>query len=181
MPEEKPRDSQIVSVRLPHDLVRRLERDLDWHERSRRRPSSRTAAIRQALSLGLADQEQRAGRVAPHALRQHCLVASQSLSNGRDPVASPPLRHVLPWPRERFDAVVEGRRADHHVELQSAKSGGLRAHTIHDSSHGPGQRDVPLRLRDCSDRNASRREAMAPAPQPRDHRPPLDKTSPPLV
>lgn len=61
MPEAKPGDSQIVSVRLPHELVRRLDRYLDWHERSRRRPSSRNAAIRQALSLWLDDQEQLAG------------------------------------------------------------------------------------------------------------------------
>jgi hypothetical protein len=162
MPEDKPSDSQIVSVRLPHDLVRRLERALDWHERSRRRPSARHAAIRQALSIWLDDQEQLAGLVEPHALRQHFLVAYQSLSNGRDPVAIHRLRHVLPWPRERFDAVVEGLRADHHVELQSAESGGLSAQTIHDSYHVHGQLSVTLRLLDCSDRNAIRREAMAP-------------------
>ena len=103
MPEAKPGDSQIVSVRLPHELVRRLDRYLDWHERSRRRPSSRNAAIRQALSLWLDDQEQLAGLVEPHALRQHFVMAYQSLSNGRDPVAIHRLRHVLPCnPRHDF-------------------------------------------------------------------------------
>jgi hypothetical protein len=162
MPEAKPSDSQIVSVRLSHELVRRLDRYLDWHERSRRRPSSRNAAIRQALSLWLDDQEQLAGLVEPHALRQHFLMAYQSLSNGRDPVAIHRLRHVLPWPRERFDTVVEGLRADHHVELQSAESGGLSAQTIHDSYHVHGQLYVTLYLLDGSDRNTRRREAMAP-------------------
>ena len=32
MPEDTLSDSQIVSVRLPHDLLRRLDRYLDWHE-----------------------------------------------------------------------------------------------------------------------------------------------------
>jgi hypothetical protein len=69
---------------------------------------------------------------------------------------------VLPWPRERFDAVVEALRADHHVELQSAESGGLSAQTLHDSSHVHGQLYVTLHLLDGSARNAIRREAMAP-------------------
>jgi hypothetical protein len=152
MPEEKPSDSQIVSVRLPHDLGQRLDRSLDWHERSRQRPSSRNAAIRQALSIWLDDQEPLAGLVEPHALRQHFLVAYQSLSNGRDPVALHRLRHVLPWPRERFDAVVEALRADHAVELQRAESGALSAPTIHDSCHVHGQLSVTLHLLDGADR-----------------------------
>ncbi len=151
MPEDRPRDSQIVSVRLPHDLVQRLDRYLDWYERSRPRPSSRNAAIRQALSLWLDDQEHRAGLIAPHTLRQHFLAASQSLSNGRDPVAIHQLRHVLPWPRERFDAVIEALRADHRVELQRAESGALRAPTIHDSYHVHGQLYVTLRRLDGAD------------------------------
>lgn len=151
MPEAKPSDSQIVSVRLPHDLVQRLDRYLDWHERSRQRPFSRNAAIRQALNSWLDDQEHLAGFVEPHALRQHFLVAYQSLSNGRDPVAIHRLRHVLPWSRERFDAVVEALRADHDVELQRAESGALSAQTIHDSYSVHGQLYVTLRLLDGAD------------------------------
>src|SRR6266852_1869455 len=135
MPTREPNDSRIVSVRLPDDLIQRLDRYLDWCATARRRDTTRNAAIREALSAWLDDQEQRAGLVEPHALRQQFLVAYQSRSNGRDPFAIHRLRHLLPWPRERFDAVVEGLRADHHVELQSAESGGLSAQTIHDSSH----------------------------------------------
>lgn len=148
MPGDTPSDSQIVSVRLSHDLLRRLDRSLDWHESSRQQKSSRNAAIRQALSAWLDDQEQRAGLVALHALRRQFLVAYQSISNGRNPVAIHRLRHVLPWPRERFDAVVEGLRAAHQVELESGESGGLSAQMIYDSYQVHGQLYVTLRLLD---------------------------------
>ena len=61
MPEKKQDSWQIVSVRLPHELSRRLDRYLDWSEFYRRVKSSRNAAIREALSQWLDDQEQRAG------------------------------------------------------------------------------------------------------------------------
>ena len=32
MPNSKPDDAQIVSVRLPRDLIQRLDRYLDWLE-----------------------------------------------------------------------------------------------------------------------------------------------------
>ena len=50
MPEKKQDSSQIVSVRLPHELSRRLDRYLDWSEFYRRVKSSRNAAMREALS-----------------------------------------------------------------------------------------------------------------------------------
>ena len=67
MPEKKQDSSQIVSVRLPHELSRRLDRYLDWSEFYRRVKSSRNAAIREALSQWLDDQEQRAGFLDPEA------------------------------------------------------------------------------------------------------------------
>ena len=61
MPGEKQDGSQIVSVRLPQELMRRLDRYLDWSAFYRRGTSSRNAAIREALSHWLDDQEQLAG------------------------------------------------------------------------------------------------------------------------
>ena len=61
MPDKKPDDSQVVSVRLPHELIQRLDRYLDWKDRHRRGKSSRNAALREALSSWLDDQEQHAG------------------------------------------------------------------------------------------------------------------------
>jgi hypothetical protein len=61
MPEKKPDNWQIVSVRLPHELFQRLDRYLDWRKRHRRVKSLRNAALREALGSWLDDQEQRAG------------------------------------------------------------------------------------------------------------------------
>ena len=61
MPDSTPDDAQIVSVRLPRDLIQRLDRYLDWQHLHRKAKSSRNAAIRQALSSWLDEQEQRAG------------------------------------------------------------------------------------------------------------------------
>ncbi len=61
MPGEKQDGSRIVSVRLPHELMRRLDRSLDWSAFYRRVTSSRNAAIREALGNGLDAQEQLAG------------------------------------------------------------------------------------------------------------------------
>ena len=147
MPENNQDGSQIISVRLPHELIRRLDRYLDWSESSRQVQSSRNAGMRQALSSWLDDQEQLAGLIEPQALRQQFLAAYQSLSNGCDPVAIHRLRPLLCWPRERFDAIVEGLRADHQVELESAESGTLSPQAIQDSYHVHGHLYVKLRLR----------------------------------
>ena len=64
MPDRKLDDSQIGSVRLPRDLIQRLDRYLDWKELYGKAKSSRNAAIRQALSTWLDDQEQLAGFLA---------------------------------------------------------------------------------------------------------------------
>lgn len=67
MPDKKPDDSQIVSVRLPHELMRRLDRYLDWSELYQRVKSSRNAALREALGDWLDNQEQLAGFLEPQA------------------------------------------------------------------------------------------------------------------
>jgi hypothetical protein len=148
MPENNQDGAQIVSVRLPHELIRRLDRYLDWSESSRQVKSSRNVAMRQALSSWLDDQEQLAGLIEPQVLRRQFLSVYQSLTTGRDPVAIHRLRQLLPWPRERFDAFLEGLRADHQVELESAGSNDLNPQAIQDSYHVHGPLYVTLRFRD---------------------------------
>jgi hypothetical protein len=45
MPDRKPDDSQIISVRLPRGLIQRLDRYLGWNELYGKAKSSRNAAI----------------------------------------------------------------------------------------------------------------------------------------
>ena len=79
MPDKKPDDSQIVSVRLPRELIQRLDRYLDWRDRHRQRKSSRNAALRDALSSWLDDQEQHAGFLEPQTQRQQFQSAYHSM------------------------------------------------------------------------------------------------------
>ena len=51
-------NSRIVSVRLPDELLRRLDRYLDWSETSGRVKSSHNVAIREALRTWLDDHDQ---------------------------------------------------------------------------------------------------------------------------
>ena len=147
MPEKKPDDSQIVSVRLPHELIRRLDRYLDWCDFSRRAKSSRNAALRQALSSWLDDQEQRAGFLEPQAQRQQFHSAYHSLSKRHEWVAIARLRQLMPWPRERFDAVVEALRAESQVELERAEPGEMSEQAIQESYQVHGQFYSRLRWR----------------------------------
>src|SRR5437764_4804194 len=68
MPKPAQDQARIVSVRLPADLLQRLDRVLDWQATARQRPATRNAAIREALRAWLDDHEQRAGLVEPHRL-----------------------------------------------------------------------------------------------------------------
>ena len=65
MPTKAPDDSRIVSVRLPDDLLQRLNRYLDWSATHRCLQSTRNAAMREALSAWLDHQEQLAGLLGP--------------------------------------------------------------------------------------------------------------------
>jgi hypothetical protein len=69
MPRKAPNGSQIVSVRLPEELLQRLDRYLDWSETSRRVKSSRNAALREALRTWLDHQEQLVRLLHPDTLR----------------------------------------------------------------------------------------------------------------
>ncbi len=126
--------SQIVSVRLPNDLMRRLDRYLDWRETARRGTSSRNAAIREAL----------AGLVSPETLRRQFQAAYDRVSPSQDWVPIHRLRQQLQWPAERFDAVVEGLRAERQVELERAEPGAKGA-DVHASYAVHGHLYVRLR------------------------------------
>jgi hypothetical protein len=147
MPDKPPDNWQIVSVRLPCALIQRLDRYLDWRGNPRRVKSSRNAALREALGPWLDTQEQLAGFLEPQAQRQQLYNAYQSLNTRQDGVAIPQLRQLMPWPRERFDAVVEALRADAQVELERAEPGDMSAHALQEGSQVYGQLYSRLRWR----------------------------------
>jgi hypothetical protein len=147
VPGNKQDDSQILSVRLPHEIARRLNRYLDWSLFYRRIKLSRNAAIREALSDWLDHQEQLAGFIEPQARREQFQAAYRSIAKPHDWAAIHHLRHLLPWPRERFDAVLEGLRADHQVELERAEPSEMSHEAIQDSYHVYGQLYHRLRWR----------------------------------
>jgi Arc/MetJ-type ribon-helix-helix transcriptional regulator len=136
--------SQIVSVRLPNELLRRLDRYLDWRETARRGTSSRNAAIREALHTWLDEQEPLAGLVSPETLRRQFQAAYDRVSPSQDWVPIHRLRQQLQWPAERFDAVVEGLRAERQVELERAEPG-ARGADVHASYAVHGHLYVRLR------------------------------------
>ena len=148
MPSKEPKASRVVSVRLPDDLLQRLDRYLDWRAPQRRVPSTRNAAIREALSAWLDQQEQLAGLLQPHMLRQQFQATYNSLRHHQDGVPISRLRELLRWTRERFDAVLEALRADQHVELEVLKDHDLEAHASQDSYDVHGQLYVRVRWRD---------------------------------
>jgi hypothetical protein len=147
MPNSKSDDAQIVSVRLPRTLIQRLDRYLDWWNLHRQAKASRNAAIRQALDSWLDAQEQRAGFLEPQLQRQKFQSAYHSLSKRYEWVAIHHLRQLMPWSRERFDAMVETLRADHHVELERAEPGEMRENAIETCYEVHGQLSHRLRWR----------------------------------
>ena len=139
MPHPEPEDSRIVSVRLPTPLVQRLDRLLDWHTTHRRRPTTRNAALREALGDWLDQHEQLAGLLDPESLRQQFRAASDSLRPSPDGVPIHRLRRLLQWPRERFDAVLEALRAAPCIDLDALTEQTFDTQATQDSSHVHGQ------------------------------------------
>lgn len=148
MPPKQPEESRIVSVRLPTDVLQRLDRYLDWSETYQQRKSTRNAAMREALSAWLDQQERRAGLLEPHTLRQQFQAAYQSLRRHHDGVPISRLRQVLRWPRERFDAVLEALRAEQYVDLEVLKANAFDSQTTQDSYQVHGQLYSRIRWRD---------------------------------
>jgi hypothetical protein len=151
MPDNERAGSQIVSVRLPADLLERLDRYLDWRDTTQRRKSTRNAALRQALSAWLDQQEQQAGLVESHTLRRHLQDSYTRLSPRRDWVLIHQLRRQLHWPQERFDTVVEALRADQQVELDSLAPAAMTAQALQESYHVHGHLYLRLKWRDAPD------------------------------
>jgi hypothetical protein len=147
MPRHKQETWQVVSVRLPHALVRRLDRYLDWSTGHRPGTSSRNAAMREALHTWLTHQEQVAGFLDPHTQRRQFHAAYQSIAQGPAGAAIHQLRPLLPWPPEQFDTVLEGLRADHHVELERAEPDAMSAQALQSSYEVHGQLYSRLRWR----------------------------------
>src|SRR2546428_2059689 len=58
------------------------------------------------------------------------------------------LRQRLPWPRERFDAMLEALRAEQNVVLEEGLPGAMSARDIQDSYHVHGRLSTPLPGRD---------------------------------
>jgi len=139
MSTKQPDDARIVSVRLPTDLLHRLDRYLDWRETSQPRRSTRNAAMREALSAWLDQQEALAGFLAPHTLRRQFQAAYHSLRSHHAGVPISRLRQVLQWPRERFDAVLEALRAEQHIDLEVLKEADGNSHATQDSYQVHGQ------------------------------------------
>ena len=147
MSRKEPDDSRIVSVRLPDNLIQRLDRYLDWRATHQRLPSTRNAAMREALSAWLDQQEQLAGLLEPHALRRQFQATSNSIRPPRDGVPIQQLRQLLRWPRERFDAVLEALRAAQAIALEPLPAQTFDPRATHDSYHVHGQCYGHLRWR----------------------------------
>ena len=148
MPTKEPDDSRIVSLRLPADLLERLDRYLDWNLTHQRIKSTRNAAMREALSAWLDHQEQIAGLLEPETLRRQFQATYDSIHHHQNGVPIHQLRQLLRWPRERFDAVIEALRADHRVDLEALKETDVGSQATPDSYHVHGQRYGRIRWRD---------------------------------
>jgi hypothetical protein len=147
MPQHAQDQARIVSVRLPADLLQRLDRVLDWQATARPRSATRNAAIREALCAWLDDHEQRAGLVEPHRLWQQFQTAYQSLASHHEGVPIHQLRQLLSWPRECFDTVLEALRAAQHVDLETGTARELSPPALTDSYQIHGQLYVRVRWR----------------------------------
>ena len=148
MPSKTPDDARIISLRLPADLIERLDRYLDWRISHQGLKSTRNAAIREALISWIDQQEQIAGFSDPNTLRQQFQATYNSIRQHEDRVLIHQLRQLLRWPRERFDTVLEELRADHKVDLEALKETDLAPQAIQDSYHVHGQLYAWIKWRD---------------------------------
>jgi len=148
MPSKEQESSSILSIRLPDELIQRLDRYLDWWETSRRVKASRNAVLREALSQWLEAHEHEAGLVHAPTLRHQFWNAVHRLTHSPHEVRIHRLRQTLQWPRERFDAMLEALRAEQHVVLEEGLPGAMSARDIQDSYHVHDRLYVTLHWRD---------------------------------
>lgn len=117
MPSQEHDHSSVVSLRLPDALLERLHRYLDWRASRSGESVSRNQVIRLALMQWLDTEEEQGGMTHPDVLRERFRNAYTSLRSGQDEVEIHRLRHLLKWPSNRFDAMVEQLRAESQVVL----------------------------------------------------------------
>jgi len=103
--------------------------------------------MRDALRGWLDQHEQLAGLLDPESLRHQFRAAYDSLRPSPDGVPIPRLRHLLQWPRERFDTVLEALRAVQAIDLEPLPAQTCDAHATHDSYQVHGQCYGHLRWR----------------------------------
>lgn len=125
MPSQEHDRSSVVSLRLPDALLERLHRYLDWMASRRGESVSRNQVIRLALTQWLDTEEEQGGMTHPDVLRERFRNAYTSLRSGQDQVEIRRLRHLLTWPSNRFDAMVEQLRAESQVVLHVGDPLGL--------------------------------------------------------
>jgi hypothetical protein len=117
MPSQEHDRSSVVSLRLPDALLERLHRYLDWMASCRGKSVSRNQVICLALTQWLDTEEEHGGMTHPSVLKEQFRHAYTSLRSGQDRVEIRRLRHLLKWPPNRFDAMVEQLRAESQVVL----------------------------------------------------------------
>ena len=144
MPSKEHDRSSIISLRLPDTLLERIDRYLDWMERRRGETFSRHQVIRVALTQWLDTTEEQGGMTHPDVLRQHFQAAYNSLRSGKGAVQIHRLRHLLGWPPDRFDALVEQLRAESQVVLDTGDPHSLSDEEQQQSYEVNGQRYLSL-------------------------------------
>jgi hypothetical protein len=117
MPNQAPSESSVISLRLSGALLDRLDRYLDWMEVHQQQKLSRNHVLRLALTEWLEAEEAKGAMTHPDVLRERFHTAYTSLRRRKDAVAIHRLRHLLNWPADRFDAVLEHLRAESEVVL----------------------------------------------------------------
>jgi hypothetical protein len=148
MPSTEQESSSILSIRLPEELIQRLDRYLDWWETFRRVKASRHAVLREALSPWLEAHEHEAGLVHAPTLRHQFWNAVRRLAQGPHEVRSHRLRHTVQGPRERCDAMLEALRAAPHIVLEEGLPGAMSARDIQDRYHVHDRLSITLHWRD---------------------------------
>ena len=144
MPSKEHDGSSVVSFRLSDALLERLHRYLDWMAFRRGENLSRNQVIRLALSQWLDTEEEQGGMTHPNVLREHFYNAYISSRSGQDKVEIHRLRHLLKWPPNRFDAMVEQLRSEFQVVLHVGDPLGLSDEEQRHSYEVNGQLYVSL-------------------------------------
>lgn len=117
MSKQAPSESSVISLRLSDTLLDRLDHYLDWMEVHQQQKLSRNHVLRLALTAWLEAEEAKGAMTHPDVLRERLHAAYNSLRKRQDRVAIHRLRHLLNWPADRFDAVLEYLRAESAVVL----------------------------------------------------------------